>query len=67
MNVFQMKKSEKLLGLEFNRISSWNLHILDESWKRYLYSHLVSNSTHGEEFEVPSRKFLTWIKGLKLK
>jgi hypothetical protein len=40
---------------------------VDETWRRYLYLHLVSNSTHGEEFEVQSRNFLTWIEGLKLK
>jgi hypothetical protein len=29
-----------------------------------LYLHLVTNSTHGEEFEVQSRNFLTWIECL---
>jgi hypothetical protein len=45
------EKSEKLLGLEFNRISSWNFN-LNEIWTRYLYLHLVSNSTQVKEFEV---------------
>jgi hypothetical protein len=27
----------------------------------------VTNSTHGKEFEVQSRNFLTWIEGFKLK
>jgi hypothetical protein len=31
---------------------------LDEIWIRYLYLHLVTNSTHGEEFEVQPRNFL---------
>jgi hypothetical protein len=31
-----------------------------------LYLHLVTNSTHGEEFEIQSRNFLTWIKSLNL-
>jgi hypothetical protein len=31
---------------------------LDETWTRGLYLHLVTNSTHGEEFEVQSRNFL---------
>jgi hypothetical protein len=44
-----------------------SLKVLMRSWTRYLYLYLVSNSTHGEEFEVQSRNFLTWIEGLKLK
>jgi hypothetical protein len=37
---------------------------LDETWTRDLYLHLVTNSTHDEEFEVQSRNLLTWIEGL---
>jgi hypothetical protein len=37
---------------------------LDETWKRDLYLHLVTNSTLGKEFEVQSRNSLTWIDGL---
>jgi hypothetical protein len=37
---------------------------LNEFWTRYLYLHLVTNSTHGEEFELQSRNFLTWIESL---
>jgi hypothetical protein len=49
---------EKFLGLEFPRISSWNFN-LDETWTRYLYLHLVSNSIYGGEFKVQSRNFLS--------
>jgi hypothetical protein len=57
-----MKESEKLLGLKFNR-NYYNFFlkilILDETWTRHLFLHLVTNSTHGEEFEVQSRNILT--------
>jgi hypothetical protein len=33
---------------------------LDEIWTRYLYLHLVTNSTRGEEFGVYTWNFLTW-------
>jgi hypothetical protein len=39
---------------------------LDETWTGEFYLYLGTNSTHGEEFEVQSRNFLTWIEGLKL-
>jgi hypothetical protein len=29
-----------------------------------MYLHLVTNSTHGEEFEVQSMNFSTWIESL---
>jgi hypothetical protein len=32
---------------------------LDEIWTMDFYLHLVTNSTHDEEFEVPTRKFWT--------
>jgi hypothetical protein len=38
---------------------------LDEFLTRYLYLHLVTYSTHGEEFEVQSRNFLTRIQKFK--
>jgi hypothetical protein len=51
------EKLEKLLGFEF-LLGTSNL---DEIWARYLYLHLVTKSTHGEEFDVQSRNFLTQI------
>jgi hypothetical protein len=61
LKLISNKKLEKLLGLKIQKnfleflleTSNW-----DQIWTRYLYLHLVTNSTHGEEFEVQIRNFL---------
>jgi hypothetical protein len=58
---------EKLLCLKFNRICyNFNLKSSNcvETWTRELYLNLVTNSIHGEEFQVQTRNFLTWMVNL---
>jgi hypothetical protein len=40
---------------------------LNETWTRDFYLHLVTNSTHDEEFEIQTRNFLTLSRRFKLK
>jgi hypothetical protein len=57
------ENSDNFLGLKFNRIYyNFLTSNLDEIWKRFLYLHLLTNSTHGEEFKVQSRNFLTRVE-----
>jgi hypothetical protein len=60
------ENSENFVGLEFDRIS-FGTSKLYEIWTKGGCFHLGTNSIHGEEFEVHTRSFLTWIEGLKLK
>jgi hypothetical protein len=60
-----MKKIEKLLGFKFIRVY-YNFFLkLHIGVKFGVYLHLVTNSTHEEEFEVKSKNFLTRIQKFK--